>query len=50
MQANFYASVLMRQGFTSVGCAFVCVELDGGSGQPVVVRYEFGEENLPQMG
>jgi ATP-dependent exoDNAse (exonuclease V) beta subunit len=50
MQANFYAAVLMWQGFSSVACAFVCVELDDGSGQPVVVRYEFGAENLPQMG
>lgn len=50
MQANFYASVLMRQGFSSVECAFVCVELDDGNGQPVVVRYEFGEGSLPRMG
>ena len=49
MQANFYARVLMLQGFESVECAFVGVELDDGSGQPVVTRYAFGEGRAPQM-
>ena len=39
MQANFYAWVLMDQGFEAVECAFVCVEVDDGAGGPVVVRY-----------
>jgi len=46
-QANFYAHVLMGQGFSSVECAFVCVELDDGSGQPVVARYAFDESVPP---
>ncbi len=41
MQARFYASVLQGQGFGSVTCAFVCVELEDAAGEPVVVRYEF---------
>lgn len=41
MQARFYASVLLAQGFTSVTCAFVCVELEDECGEPVVVRYTF---------
>ena len=41
MQARFYASVLLGQGFTSVTCAFVCVELEDETGEPVVVRYTF---------
>ena len=47
MQANFYAWVLMDQGFECVECAFACVELDDGSGEPVVVRYSFDQENPP---
>ena len=43
MQAQIYADVLLRQGFESVECAFVCVERDDGAGQPVVVRYTFSE-------
>ena len=41
MQARFYASVLRAQGWRRVTCAFVCVELEGEPGQPVVTRYEF---------
>ena len=41
MQARFYASVLRRQGFGDVDCAFVCVELEDGAGRPVVTRYRF---------
>ena len=41
MQANLYAWVLMGQGFEAVECAFVCVEVDDGTGGPVVVRYRF---------
>lgn len=40
-QAQVYASVLLEQGFVKVTCAFVCVERDNGTGEPVVVRYEF---------
>lgn len=49
MQANFYAWVLMSQGFKSVTCAFVCVEVDDGAGGPVVVRYRFDEGQLPRI-
>lgn len=41
MQARFYAYVLGLQGYKHIECAFVCVELEDGSGQPVVVRYGF---------
>ena len=41
MQARFYASVLRGQGFGDIDCAFVCVELEDGGGQPVVTRYRF---------
>ena len=41
MQARFYAYVLRREGWRRVTCAFVCVELEGEDGQPVVIRYEF---------
>lgn len=41
MQARFYAYVLQLQGFKRITCAFVCVELEGKDGQPVVIRYEF---------
>ena len=47
MQANFYAWVLMDQGFEAVECAFVCVEVDDGVGGPVVVRYAFDAEHKP---
>ncbi len=42
MQAGLYANVLLGEGFDEVGCAFVCVELEAGGGQPLVLRYEFG--------
>lgn len=44
MQADFYASVLLGQGFASVECCFVCVELEDpeAPGEPLVVRYAFG--------
>ena len=49
MQANFYATVLMRQGYERISCAFVCVELDDGRGQPVVARYEFDATHPPRI-
>ncbi|MDO5709005.1 MAG: UvrD-helicase domain-containing protein [Coriobacteriales bacterium] len=49
MQANFYAHVMMNQGYEQVECAFVCVECDRGDGQPIVVRYAFDEENHPRI-
>lgn len=49
LQANFYATVLMRSGYTSVSCNFVCVELDRGDGEPVVVRYDFDASNPPSL-
>lgn len=49
MQANFYASVLMGQGYAPVSCAFVCVECDRGDGQPIVVRYDFDGDHLPRI-
>ena len=44
MQAQFYAGVLLREGFEQVECAFVCVERDdpNAPGEPLVVRYAFG--------
>ena len=44
MQAEFYAGVLLREGFSQVECAFVCVERDDPSapGEPLVARYSFG--------
>jgi ATP-dependent exoDNAse (exonuclease V) beta subunit len=49
MQANFYASVLMAEGFGSVECDFVCVELVGEGREPFVARYEFDEEHPPAI-
>ena len=45
MQAELYADVLLHQGFEQVECAFVCVEhaREDEPGQPLVVRYRFGE-------
>lgn len=40
-QAGYYARVMASQGFSSVTCAFVCVEREDESGEPIVVRYEF---------
>ena len=40
MQADFYAQVLANQGFEQVSCAFVCVEVAGPDGGPLVCRYE----------
>ena len=50
MQANFYAWVLMDQGFEAVECAFVCVEVDDGAGGPVVMRYHFDRDAPPHIG
>ncbi len=47
MQANFYAWVLRNQGFSTVECAFVCVEVDDGNGGPYVVRYRFDDQHVP---
>lgn len=43
MQAEFYAGVLLAEGFTHVDCAFVCVERDDPErpGEPLVARYSF---------
>ncbi|MBM6775560.1 PD-(D/E)XK nuclease family protein, partial [Olsenella profusa] len=43
MQAEFYAGVLLAEGFEHVACAFVCVERDDASapGEPLVARYAF---------
>ena len=43
MQADFYAGVLLAEGFSAVECAFVCVERDdpASPGEPLVVRYAF---------
>lgn len=43
MQAEFYAGVLLAEGFKHVDCAFVCVERDDPSapGEPLVARYSF---------
>ena len=43
MQAEFYAGVLLAEGFEHVDCAFVCVERDDPSapGEPLVARYAF---------
>ncbi|MDM8271777.1 UvrD-helicase domain-containing protein [Thermophilibacter provencensis] len=43
MQAEFYAGVLLREGFEQVECAFVCVERDDpdAPGEPLVARYAF---------
>ncbi|MDO4797500.1 MAG: UvrD-helicase domain-containing protein [Coriobacteriales bacterium] len=41
MQAEFYAGVLMDQGFGYVECAFACVEREDEAGEPIVVRYTF---------
>lgn len=49
MQANFYAWVLMQQGFEEVECAFVCVERDAEAAQPIVARYSFGAGRAPQL-
>lgn len=49
MQANFYAHVMMSQGYKRVSCAFVCVERDCGDGEPIVARYEFDEGHLPRI-
>lgn len=49
MQANFYAHVMMTQGYDRVTCVFVCVECDRGDGQPVDVRYTFDGGNLPRI-
>ncbi len=42
MQADFYAHVLLDEGFEHVTCVFVCVERDDGTGEPLQARYEFG--------
>ena len=43
MQAEFYAGVLLDQGFERVECAFVCVERcdPAEAGEPLVVRYSY---------
>ncbi|WP_314053591.1 UvrD-helicase domain-containing protein [Lancefieldella parvula] len=48
MQANFYAYVLMQRGFTTVECAFVCVEIEE-AGQPHVARYAFDANHQPRL-
>ncbi len=45
MQAEFYANVLLAEGYEHVDCAFVCVEREDpeAPGEPLVVRYAFDE-------
>ena len=49
MQANFYASVLMSQGFESVECCFVCVEREDEAGEPLVCSYAFDAGDAPAI-
>ncbi|MDD5799876.1 MAG: UvrD-helicase domain-containing protein [Coriobacteriales bacterium] len=49
MQANFYARVLMNQGFQEVSCEFVCVEVELPDGEPLTVSYEFNQEHRPVL-
>ncbi len=44
LQAQFYAGILLAEGYERVDCAFVCVERDDpdAPGEPLVIRYEFG--------
>jgi ATP-dependent exoDNAse (exonuclease V) beta subunit len=51
MQANFYASVLMAQGFEAVECRFVCVELEDADapGEPFCARYRFDAGHRPRI-
>lgn len=49
MQANFYAYVMMRQGYEAVTCSFVCVEYDRGDGEPLVVSYHFDAAEPPRI-
>jgi len=51
MQANFYASVLMAQGFEAVECRFVCVELEDADapGEPFCARYRFDAGRRPRI-
>lgn len=49
MQANFYAWVMMNQGYKRVTCTFVCVEQDRGDGQPVSVSYTYDPLTPPKM-
>ena len=41
LQSQLYADVLLHAGYTSVTCAFVCVELDDGHGQPYVIKTDY---------
>lgn len=49
MQANFYARVLMDQGFEQVLCNFVCVERENEDGEPLVVGYRFDGTHMPVL-
>ena len=51
MQANFYAWVLMKEGYRAVTCKFVALQRDDGvpAGQPLVATYRFDEENPPRL-
>lgn len=40
-QAHVYYNVLRARGFTTITCAFVCVERETNDGQPLVVYYQF---------
>lgn len=40
-QAHVYYNVLRARGFTTITCAFVCVERETHDGQPLVVYYQF---------
>ena len=40
-QAHVYYNVLRARGFTTITCAFVCVERETHDGQPLVIYYQF---------
>lgn len=49
LQAQCYALALLKEGFCSVGLAFVRVEQDDGAGQPQVARYSFSADDVPAL-
>ncbi|MBQ6395215.1 MAG: PD-(D/E)XK nuclease family protein, partial [Atopobiaceae bacterium] len=51
MQANFYAWVLMKEGYEAITCKFVALQRDDGepSGQPLVATYAFDGANPPKL-
>ena len=50
MQANFYAHVLLNQGYTSVTCSFIALQQSGADGAPLVASYgPFTPDNPPTL-